>query len=71
MLVDWMDWLRAAEHLRTAEAAFALLDHERNGLARRVALRARISEDGRRGGDRDSPVPVAAAVVLALGLNEC
>ena len=38
MLDDWMDWLRAAEHLRTAEATSALLDHERNGLARRVAL---------------------------------
>ncbi|MDE2407551.1 MAG: TolC family protein [Xanthomonadaceae bacterium] len=38
MLGDWMDWLRAAEHLRTAEAEFRLLDSERNGLAKRVAL---------------------------------
>ncbi len=36
MLVDWMDWLRAAEHLRTTEAEFRLLDGERSGLARRV-----------------------------------
>ena len=38
MLDDWMDWLRAAEHLRTAEATSALLERERNGLARRVEL---------------------------------
>ncbi|WP_330947181.1 TolC family protein [Thermomonas sp. LB-4] len=38
MLDDWMDWLRAAEHLRTAEATSALLERERSGLARRVEL---------------------------------
>lgn len=38
MLGDWMDWLRAAEHLRTAEATSALLERERGGLARRVEL---------------------------------
>ena len=38
MLTDWMDWLRAAEHLRTAQAQRQLLDSERSGLARRVAL---------------------------------
>ena len=38
MLGDWMDWLRAAGHLRTAETTSALVERERNGLARRVEL---------------------------------
>lgn len=36
MLVDWMDWLRASAHLRTAETEMGLLQAERDGLARRL-----------------------------------
>ena len=45
MLGDWMDWLRASEHQRTAEAQLRLLETERAGLARQVALGAAARKD--------------------------
>jgi outer membrane protein TolC len=45
MLGDWMDWLRAAEHLRTAQTEFDLLETERQGLTRRVTLGASARKD--------------------------
>lgn len=45
LLGDWMDWLRAGEHQRTAEAQLRLLETERAGLARQVALGAAARKD--------------------------
>jgi outer membrane protein, heavy metal efflux system len=45
MLTDWMDWLRASEHQRTAETEYQLFTRERDGSQRRVALGESAQKD--------------------------